>query len=149
MYDLFEHALHIAANGVGNPDVALTINRMVVGIFFMISGYHKLFNKGRHETMLATLKSDGVPFIRFNEWFVPVVEFVGGLAVTVGFFAPFFAVKLLVICLVACRVDGAKRVIDWKPIDTADIIDDILYLPETLYAIMLVVVIVAGPGVNL
>ena len=33
-----------------------------------------------------------------------------------------------------------------KPIDEADRIDDWLYLPETLYAFMLIIIISAGPG---
>ena len=56
-------------NGVGWTDIALTLNRIAVGAFFMLSGYHKLFN--------------------FDDW---------------------------------------------------------LYLPETLYAVMLIVVISAGAG---
>ena len=34
----------------------------------------------------------------------------------------------------------------YKPIDEADRIDDWLYLPEVLYAFMLIVVIAAGAG---
>jgi hypothetical protein len=34
----------------------------------------------------------------------------------------------------------------YKPIDEADWIDDWLYLPETLYAFMLIIVISAGAG---
>jgi hypothetical protein len=34
----------------------------------------------------------------------------------------------------------------YKPIDEADRIDDWLYLPEVLYAFMLIVVISAGAG---
>ena len=30
--------------GVGWTDIALTLNRIAVGAFFMLSGYHKLFN---------------------------------------------------------------------------------------------------------
>ena len=34
----------------------------------------------------------------------------------------------------------------YKPIDEADRIDDWLYLPETLYAFMLIIVVSAGAG---
>jgi len=34
--------------GVGWTDLALTLNRIAVGAFFMLSGYHKLFNAERH-----------------------------------------------------------------------------------------------------
>jgi len=41
---------------------------------------------------------------------------------------------------------GRQRIKVYKPIDEADRIDDWLYLPETLYAFMLIVVISAGAG---
>ncbi len=34
--------------GVGWTDLAITLNRIAVGAFFMHSGYHKLFNAERH-----------------------------------------------------------------------------------------------------
>ena len=41
---------------------------------------------------------------------------------------------------------GRQRIKVFKPIDEADRIDDWLYLPETLYALMLILVIAAGAG---
>jgi hypothetical protein len=41
---------------------------------------------------------------------------------------------------------GATAYQNLKPIDEADRIDDWLYLPETLYAFMLILVISAGAG---
>jgi len=40
--------MDILFNGVGWTDIALTLNRGAVGIFFLLSGYHKLFNAQRH-----------------------------------------------------------------------------------------------------
>jgi hypothetical protein len=39
-----------------------------------------------------------------------------------------------------------ERIEAFKPIDRADRIDDWLYLPETLYAFMLIMIISAGAG---
>ena len=33
--------------GVGWTDLALTLNRIALGAFFMLSGYHELFNAER------------------------------------------------------------------------------------------------------
>jgi hypothetical protein len=33
---------------------ALTLNRVAIGVFFAISGYHKLFNAARHATLTST-----------------------------------------------------------------------------------------------
>jgi uncharacterized membrane protein YphA (DoxX/SURF4 family) len=47
-------------NGVGWTDIALTLNRIAVGMFFMVSGYHKLFNAQRHRTLADELKELGI-----------------------------------------------------------------------------------------
>jgi uncharacterized membrane protein YphA (DoxX/SURF4 family) len=132
--------------GVGSIGFAIALNRIAVGAFFLFSGYHKLFNAERRQTFLDELKGLGVPAIRFNRWWVPLVEFTAGASVLVGFLAPLAALGLLVIILVAIRRSGRERIQIYKPIDKMDRIDDWLYLPETLYAVMLTIVILAGAG---
>src|SRR5580698_2404210 len=137
---------NILFNGVGWIDIALILNRIAVGAFFMLSGYHKLFNAERHRTFADELKGLGVPALGFNQWWVPSVEFSAGAAVVVGLLAPLAALGLLVIILVAMATSGRQRIKLYKPIDRGDRIDDWLYLPETLYAFMLIVIISAGAG---
>ena len=132
--------------GVGWTDGALTLNRMAVGAFFMLSGYRKLFNAERHRAMVNELKALGVPAVGFNQWWVPSVEFAAGGAVLIGLLASIGALGLLVITVVAVATSGRQRIELYKPIDEVDRIDDWLYLPETLYAIMLLVVASAGSG---
>jgi putative oxidoreductase len=132
--------------GVGWTGLAITLNRIAVGAFFMLSGYHKLFNAERHRSIVDELKALGVPALGFNQWWVPSVEFAAGAAVLVGLFAPLAALGLLVIILVAMATSGRQRLNLYKPIDEADRIDDWLYLPETLYAFMLILVVSAGAG---
>jgi len=138
--------LRYLADGAGLTAIALFINRIALGAFFAISGFHKLFNRERHAVFLRELVSDRVPRIGFNQWFVPGVEFFGGLALFTGILAPLAALGLLVICLVAVLTSGKRRIIASMPIDRADYLDDVLYLPEVLYLVMLVVVVLAGPG---
>lgn len=133
-------------NGFLAPDLALTIERVTVGVFFAISGYHKLFNPARHASLVQTLKVDRIPFVRFNEWFVPGVELLAGVALTIGFLSVWSALLLGAICLVATCMDGVGRITErFHPIDRADWLDDLLYLPEVLYGIMLLTVVLAGP----
>ena len=132
--------------GVGWTDLALTLNRIAVGAFFMLSGYHKLFNAERHRLFADELKELDAPAVGFNQWWVPLVEFTAGGGVLIGLLAPLAAVGLLVIILVAGATSGRLRIKLYKPIDRADRIDDWLYLPETLYAFMLIVVVSAGAG---
>jgi uncharacterized membrane protein YphA (DoxX/SURF4 family) len=132
--------------GVGWTDLAITLNRIAVGAFFMHSGYHKLFNAERHRTFVDELKTLGVPVLGFNQWWVPSVEFSAGAAVLIGFLAPLAALGLLVVTLVALATSGRQRIKLYKPIDRGDRIDDWLYLPETLYAFMLITIVSFGAG---
>lgn len=132
--------------GVGWTDLAITLSRIAVGAFFMLSGYRKLFNAERHRSIVDELKALGVPAVRFNQWWVPSVEFAGGGAVVIGLLAPLAALGLLVIIVVAIATSGRQRINLYKPIDKVDRIDDWLYLPETLYAFMLILVVSGGAG---
>jgi uncharacterized membrane protein YphA (DoxX/SURF4 family) len=138
--------VQILFSGIGWTDIALTLNRVAVGMFFMFSGYHKLFNAERHRLFADELRSLHVHAVGINQWWVPLVEFSAGGAVVIGLVAPLAALGLLVIILVASATSGRERIKAFKPIDRADRIDDWLYLPETLYAVMLIVVILAGAG---
>ena len=132
--------------GIGWTAVAMTLSRIAVGGFFMLSGFHKLFNAERHRSIADELKALGVPAVGFNQWWVPLVEFSAGAAVLIGLLAPLAALGLLVIIVVAIVTTGPQRIKLSKPIDEADRIDDFLYLPEALYAFMLIVVVSAGAG---
>jgi uncharacterized membrane protein YphA (DoxX/SURF4 family) len=138
--------IQILFGGIGWTDIALTLNRVAVGMFFMFSGYHKLFNMERHRLFADELRTLHVHAVRINQWWVPLVEFSAGGAVVIGLIAPLAAFGLLVIILVAIATTGQERIKAYNPIDRADRIDDWLYLPETLYAVMLIVVILSGAG---
>jgi len=92
--------------GIGWTDLAMTLNRIAVGAFFMLSGYHRLSNAERHRTFVDELKGVGVHAVGFNQWWVPLVEFSAGGAVLIGLLAPLAALGLLVIILVAIVTSG-------------------------------------------
>jgi uncharacterized membrane protein YphA (DoxX/SURF4 family) len=138
--------IHLLFAGIGWTNIAMTMNRVAIGAFFMLSGYHKLFNAERHRAIVDELKALGVPAIGFNQWWVPLVEFSAGTAVLIGLLAPLAALGLLVIILVAIATSGHARMKMYKPLDEADRLDDFLYLPEVLYAFLLIIVVSAGAG---
>ena len=73
--------------GIGWTDLAITLNRIAVGAFFMLSGYHKLFNTERRRSFIDELKGLGVPAVGFNQWWVPLIEFTAGGGVLIGLLA--------------------------------------------------------------
>jgi uncharacterized membrane protein YphA (DoxX/SURF4 family) len=138
--------LFLLIQGAQAPNAALTLNRVALGTFFAISGYHKLFNASRHAALTGTLQADGVRDVPFMQWLLPSAEFGGGFALILGFLSVLAALGLFVICLGAIVLDAVKRIRAWQPLDRADWLGDLLYIPESLYCIGLTVVILGGPG---
>ena len=136
----------LLTQGAQAPNVALTINRVALGAFFAIGGYHKLFNASRHATLTRTLQDDGVHVLPVMQWLLPTIEFGGGIALIIGLLSVLAAFGLFIVCLGAVALDAVKRISAWQPIDRADWLGDLLYLPESLYCIGLTVVMLAGPG---
>lgn len=139
-------AVQIAFNGLGWQDVALSVTRFLVGGFFFLSGYHKLYVWERHLTMRKTLETCGIPCVGFFVWFVSGIEFLAGAFVMFGLMTPLASTGLLAICLVALCTDGPQKVRSYKPLDKGDAIDDWLYLPETWLALLLVIFMTGGGG---
>jgi uncharacterized membrane protein YphA (DoxX/SURF4 family) len=135
----------VLIHGVGFGDVTLLAIRIGVGGFFIISGYHKLFNRTRREVLRETFAADGVRFAPMM-YAIPLAEFLGGLGVAFGVLTLFAAVGLSMLCLGASRLDGLKRITSMQPLDRADRVGDVLYLPEVLYVVCLLAVISFGPG---
>jgi putative oxidoreductase len=140
------HIFLLITQGAHAPNAALTLNRVALGVFFAISGYHKLFNASRHATLARTLKEDGVHAVPIMQWLLPSAEFSGGWALIVGLLSILAAFGLFVICAGALALDAVKRIRAWGPLDRADWLGDLLYVPEALYCIGLSVVMLGGPG---
>ena len=136
----------VLVEGIGGGAAALLVCRVATGAFFAISGAHKLIRPARHQALVETLKSSHVPYLRFMSWFVPGVELSGRLGVAFGFLAPLAALGLIFLLTVAVVTDGLGRIPLWKPADKADYLDDVLYLPEVLYGLLLLPVLAMGAG---
>jgi uncharacterized membrane protein YphA (DoxX/SURF4 family) len=80
------------------------------------------------------------------QWLLPSVEFGGGCALIIGLLSVLAAFGLFVISAGAIAFDALDRIRAWQPIDRADWLGDLLYVPEALYCIGLTVVMLAGPG---
>lgn len=136
--DVLLHGFH-----AGN--LGLLADRVAVGSFFAVSGWHKAFHPVRRESLRQTFIADGCyhPAMMIV---IPAGELLGGLGVAFGVLTVAAAMGLVLICLGACFLDGFKRISGYGPLDAADAYADGLYLPEVLYIVLLGLVIATGPG---
>lgn len=131
----------ILSSGFAAQPFAGHLIHTALGGFFAISGFHKLSNKARHQSLINTLTADHVPLVKLNQWLVPIAELTAGTGLLLGFAPASCAAVIAVLMLVAMCVDGRKTVQSYHPIDEADKLDDWLYLPETWYLIGAIAVI--------
>ncbi len=137
--------VQFALLGSGNlQQYAILLVRVLLGLFFAISGANKLFVAGGAQTMYETLVQAKIPFPRLMTYFVSAVEFVGGSTLTVGFLSSLTCVALLVDMLVAILTTKLSSM----PKDPSPLawLDDFLFLPEVLYVLFFIWLICFGPG---
>ena len=121
----------------------MTAVRVLIGIFFCISGGTKLLVPTQFSMMEQTMAQSHIPFPHANALFVSLVEFVCGGGLALGLLTPVCALVLVGVMIVAVATNRihsiqASGVLAW--------LDDFLYLPEVLYVMILVWLIFSGPG---
>lgn len=140
MIHLIQNALTMLRAGEWIP---VTAARVLIGIFFCISGGTKLFVPAQFGVLEKTMVQIHVPFPQATAVFVAMVEFACGAGLALGLLTPLCAAMLTVDMLVAIATTSihsiqASGILAW--------LDDFLYLPEVLYALILVWLIFSGPG---
>lgn len=123
--------------------VPVTGARVLIGIFFCISGGTKLFVKAQFRVLEQTMVQSHIPFPHANALFVAMVEFACGAGLALGLLTPLCAAMLtgdMVVAITTNRIHSiqASGVLAW--------LDEFLYLPEVLYVLILVWLIFSGPG---
>lgn len=121
----------------------ITAVRVLIGVFFCISGLNKLLVPARFSMMEQTLAQSRIPFPHANAIFLSLVEVAFGAGLVVGLLTPLCALVLAVDMIVAIATNRihsiqVSGVLAW--------LDDFLYLPEVLYVMILVWLIFSGPG---
>jgi putative oxidoreductase len=121
----------------------ITAARVLIGIFFCISGATKLLVPAQFNLMERTLAQSRIPYPHANALLVSLVEFACGAGLALGLLTPLCALVLVIDMIVAIATNRiqsiqANGVLAW--------LDDFLYLPEVLYVIILVWLIFSGPG---
>ena len=121
----------------------VTVARVLIGIFFCISGGTKLFVRAQFGVLEQTLVQSHIPFPHANALFVATVEFACGASLALGLLTPLCAAMLvgdMIVAIATNRIHSiqASGVLAW--------LDEFLYLPEVLYTLILVWLIFSGPG---
>ena len=123
--------------------IPMTAARVLLGIFFCISGATKLLVPSHFTSMERTLAESHIPFPHANALFVSLTEFACGTGLALGLLTPLCSLALVIVMIVAIATNRiqsiqASSVLAW--------LDDFLYLPEVLYVIILAWLIFSGPG---
>jgi len=134
-------------SGLSAPALALAIPRIIVGSFFAMSGFNKLFTREGHRRITASLTGCGIPCVPFMCWWVPFWQFFGGLMLLLGFLTAFHAVVLTIVCIVATVTTGPRKVNSRSNFNCIDRATNWLFLPEVLLIALLAVSMAMGGGV--
>ena len=121
----------------------MTAVRVLIGIFFCISGGTKLLVPAQFSMMEQTMAQSHIPFPHANALFVSLVEFVCGGDLALGLLTPVCALVLVGVMIVAV---ATNRIHSIQASGGLAWLDDFLYLPEVLYVMILVWLIFSGPG---
>jgi putative oxidoreductase len=122
----------------------ILLARVSLGMFFAISGGNKLFVASHTRQMYETLAGAGIPFPHFMTYFVSSVEFVSGCLLVIGLLSSLCCAALIIQMVVAIITVQLATIPTGLPI--LDRLDNFLYLPETMYIIILIWLICSGPG---
>jgi putative oxidoreductase len=122
---------------------AILLARVSLGVFFAISGGNKLLVPSRTRQMYETLVTGGIPFPYFMTYFVSSVEFISGCLLVIGLLTSLSCAALMIQMIVAITTVQLATIP--KGLSFLDWLDDFLYLPETMYIIILIWLICSGP----
>jgi putative oxidoreductase len=136
----------LLTKGISAPDLALTIPRAVVGVFFAMSGGNKLFTEIGHKNLCASLHGCRIPWVPVMCWWVAFWEFFSGILLTLGLLSAFNAAVLAIVCIVATWGTGPRKVNSRSNFNCWDRATNWLFLPEVLMIALLAITMLMGPG---
>ena len=123
--------------------IPVTAARILIGVFFCISGGTKLFVASKFSEIQQTMIQSHIPFPHASALFVSLVEFACGGGLILGLLTPLCAVMLMgdmIVAILTNRIGSihASGFLAW--------LADFLYLPEVLYVLILFWLVFSGPG---
>lgn len=119
--------------------------RVSMGLFFAISGWNKLFMVSHWKGLLSAMIATGLPYPKFMSLVLAWLELAGGALLTVGFMSTFFSIALAFAMIVAIVTVEIPYVIP-PGLGPLDWLDWFLYLPQVLYVLIFLWLVIKGPG---
>jgi putative oxidoreductase len=123
--------------------IPMTAARILIGVFFCISGATKLLVPDQFRKMELTMVQSKIPFPHANAIFVSLVEFACGGGLALGLLTPLCSLLLVIVMIVAVATNRIQSI---EATGALAWLDDFLYLPEVLYVMILVWLTFSGPG---
>ena len=93
--------------------------------------------------MRQTMLNAHIPFPEFNTFFVSLVEFVCGALLVIGALTPLACLMLGGVMITAVATNAIRSIKASAPLDW---LSELLYLPEVLYLVILLLLFLSGPG---
>lgn len=122
-------------NSQKSRDIALILSRISIGLFFLTTGYNKLFIDVNQKIMLDTIIAAGIPFPEFSAIAVSLLEFILGTFLILGLFTQLSSIILIIICLTAFFTVGFYELP--KETDVITWLSWLFYSHDLLYFLIL------------
>ena len=102
------------------------------------------FKQNARELLPRVQGHAGIPYPHFMTYFVSSVEFISGCLLIIGLLSSLCCAALIVQMIVATTTVQLATIP--KGLSFLDWLDNFLYLPETMYIVILIWLICSGPG---
>jgi putative oxidoreductase len=140
--------LYLKRSLIGEPRwewFPILLARVSLGLFFAISGFNKLFVTAKFNALVTTMASIGLPFPTLMTILLASTEFYGGAMLTIGLLSSFWAFALAFAMVVAIVTVEIPLLIP-PGLPPLLWLDWFLYLPQVMYVILFIWLMVRGPG---
>ena len=148
--------VQILFTGIGDFDLILTANRIVLGLFFVLARFRWVydpsrpadawFNAERHANFKRKMGICGYPQSTALAAFVALTEILAGAALIVGLLTPLAAFGLFIVCLAALKCSWREKTYRQEPVDSIHVVECFLWCPEPLFVLMSFTALVGGAG---
>ncbi len=119
------------------------IVRLCVGLFFILSGFFKIFDPTQHEILMQTLQAAEIASAEFFTYFFPLMALLLGILILIGFLTSFSAFFFLVMLVTAL-------IWDHRALPSAHhfslFFEKLFYIPEVIYILIFLWLFFSGPG---